>query len=208
MSFWISQEFFFNFFPPGIPSDKLQYKGTLPLVHRLLQLQRLGLPLPCLWWLMSWDLRQAKYFVQAVFWLGDTNEEVRGRQQMFWEPWESQSRHQLLQRAHTALRPQTSVPGTRGNQCWRNGVGKDGSERTERLRRQPRQFPHREVQNLLLSACSLLCPCSRRSREVLPQQSYTPYLIKGIHYAVLAKKDQSQQLYEKRLICKILMLFI
>lgn len=39
MQFWISQEILFNFSPPGIPSDKLQYKGALPLVNQLLQLQ-------------------------------------------------------------------------------------------------------------------------------------------------------------------------
>lgn len=50
----------------------------------------------------------------------------------------NQDRNQTLQRAHTVLWPQTFVPGTRGNQCQRDGAGKDGSKGTERLRRQAR----------------------------------------------------------------------
>lgn len=119
----------------------------------------------------------------------------------------SWDRNQVVQKAQTVLRPQTSVPGTQGNQYWRNGAGKDGSKWTERLWTQPRQFHHREVQNLLLSVCRLFSPCLRRSQETLPQQSYILYLTKGIHSRVLsvneAKKDQSQQLYKKRLLSQL-----
>lgn len=50
----------------------------------------------------------------------------------------NQDRNRTLQKTHILLWPQTFVAGTRGNQCQRDGVGKDRSKLTERLQRQGR----------------------------------------------------------------------
>lgn len=180
-----SQEFSFNSWNPFLPV--LQYKRDIPTCRFPLGLYSLRAQAVSgdTWW----HLYPVKYFVQAVFRPGDRDEEVEGRQQMFWEPWKSQSRQKLDTAEGTCCAVTTAFCARNQRKALPKGWCRKGQQWGAReAAKTSKEFHPREEQDLLLSGCSLPCPWSRRSHNISPQPSHTLYLTPGINSGALALK--------------------
>lgn len=195
-----SQELFFNSWNPFLINCNIKGHSHVQISTWLLQSQSTGWPLPCLWWHI-WHLHPVKYFGQAVSRPGDADEEVQGRQQMFWEPIKTEIRHcrgHILCPDHRLLCQEPEEISAKGMVQERRRVSE------QRLRRQGRNSTLGKSRTCCYqtAACPAPGPGGHRSfyhswaTLCIWHQELTlePQVLNN------AEKDQSQQLHEKGLL--------